>query len=142
RGKGCKVQIADSKLGVSEKGPFHYPDVMVSCDERDLQARKVIHHPCLIVEVLSPSTEAVDRGLKFRHYRRIDTLTEYVLIDPDRISVECYRLNDRGKWELIPYSIDETTPIDTEPVVEFTSVNFSCPISVLYENVVFPQDAS
>ncbi|NEQ65903.1 MAG: Uma2 family endonuclease [Symploca sp. SIO2D2] len=140
RGKGCKVQMADSKVGISEKGPFHYPDVMVSCDQRDRQARQVIYHPCLIVEVLSPSTERVDRGLKFRHYRRIETLIEYVLIDPDRMSIECYRLNERCKWELTLYSIDETSPIDTEPVVEFTSINFSCPISAIYEDVVFPQD--
>jgi Uma2 family endonuclease len=57
RGKGCKVSMADAKLGISEKGPFHYPDVMVSCDDRDRQAIKFIQYPCLIAEVLSPSTE-------------------------------------------------------------------------------------
>ncbi|GGA47932.1 hypothetical protein CYANOKiyG1_67090 [Okeania sp. KiyG1] len=62
RGKGCKVLMADVKLGVSEKGPFYYPDVMVSCDQRDRRATKVIYHPCLVVEVLSPGTEAFNRG--------------------------------------------------------------------------------
>ena len=62
RGKGCKVSMADAKLGVSEKGSFHYPDVMVTCDERDRRATKVIYNPCLVVEVLSPGTEAFDRG--------------------------------------------------------------------------------
>ncbi|WP_414618917.1 Uma2 family endonuclease [Calothrix sp. CCY 0018] len=66
RGKGCKVQMADAKLGVSENGPYHYPDVMVSCNEKDKRATKVIYHPCLIVEVLSPSTEGIDRGKKFQ----------------------------------------------------------------------------
>ena len=142
RGKGCKVQMADAKLGVSQNGPFHYPDVMVSCDPRDQRARKVIYHPCLIVEVLSPATEAFDRGKKFRHYRRIDTLKEYVLIDADKMNVECYRLNERGKWELTSYSPEETTDNGTKLEVYLPSVDFRCPISLLYENVVFPEDNS
>lgn len=140
RGKGCKVQIADAKVGVSLQGPFHYPDVMVSCDPRDQRARKVIYHPCLIVEVLSPGTEAFDRGKKFRHYRRIDTLKEYVLIEADKMNVECYRLNEKGKWELTSYSLEETTANGTELEVYLTSVDFRCPISLLYEDVVFSED--
>ncbi|MEG4576204.1 Uma2 family endonuclease [Microcoleus sp. N3A4] len=141
RGKGCKVFMADAKVGVSENGPFHYPDVMVSCDSRDRTARKVIYHPCLIVEVLSPGTEAFDRGKKFKHYRQIETLKEYVLIEADRLNVECYRINEKGKWELTAYSLESTTN-DTELEVELTSVDFRCPISLLYEDVVFPEDNS
>lgn len=142
RGKGCKVQMADAKLGVSQNGPFHYPDVMVSCEPRDQRARQVIYHPCLIVEVLSPGTEAFDRGKKFRHYRQIDTLKEYVLIDADKMNVECYRLNERGKWELTSYSAEEPTADRTDLEVHLLSVDFRCPISLLYENVVFPEDDS
>ena len=130
RGKGCKVQMADAKLGVSENGPFHHPDVMVSCDFRDLAARQVIYHPCLIVEVLSPSTEGFDRGQKFRHYRRIEALREYVLVDAGRIGLDCYRLNERGKWELTSYGGERSAE------VEFISVEFRCPTSLVYENVV------
>ncbi|MEQ8995523.1 MAG: Uma2 family endonuclease [Coleofasciculus sp. B1-GNL1-01] len=140
RGKGCKVFMADAKVGVSRQGPFHYPDVMVSCDPRDQRARKIIYHPCLLVEVLSPGTEAFDRGKKFRHYRRIDSLKEYVLIEPDKMNVECYRLNEMGKWELTAYSFEETTTSGTELEVYLTSVDFRCPISLLYEDVVFPED--
>jgi len=136
RGRGCKVQIAHTKLGISEQGPFYYPDVMVSCDDRDRRAIKMMRYPCLIVEVLSPSTEAYDRGDKFTHYRRISTLKEYVLISADRLSVECYRLNDRGKWELTHYFIEESMPAGTELEIHLTSVDFSCPISLLYEDVV------
>ncbi len=137
RGKGCKVQMADVKVAVSEKGPFHYPDVMVSCDERDRRAIKLIQYPCLIVEVLSPGTEGFDRGDKFKHYRRIKTLKEYVLISADKMSVDCYRLNERGIWELIPYSVDEVTTEGAELEIHFTSVDFRCPISLLYEDVEF-----
>ena len=140
RSKGCKVFMADAKVGVSPNGPFHYPDVMVTCDSRDLNARKVIYHPSLIVEVLSPGTEAFDRGKKFRHYRQIETLNEYVLIEADRMNVECSRINERGKWELTTYSLEETIINGTELEVDFTSVDFRCPISLLYEDVVFPED--
>ncbi|MBO1349638.1 MAG: Uma2 family endonuclease [Hormoscilla sp. GUM202] len=136
KGKGCLVLSADAKLGISEQGPFHYPDVMVTCDLRDKMAIKMVRYPSLIVEVLSPSTEGYDRGYKFTHYRRISTLKEYVLISADRLSVECYRLNDRGKWELTHYFIEESTPAGTELEIHLTSVNFSCPISLLYEDVV------
>jgi len=134
--KRCFVLSGDVKIGISEQGPFHYPDVMVTCDDRDRRAIKMVRYPCLIVEVLSPSTEAYDRGDKFTHYRRISTLKEYVLVSPDRMSVECYRLNERGKWELTHYFIEENTPLSgTELKINLTSVNFSCPISQLYENV-------
>ena len=140
KGKGCKVQMADAKVGVSQNGPFHYPDVLVSCDPRDQRARQVIYHPCLIVEVLSPGTEAFDRGKKFRNYRRINTLKEYVLIDADRIAVDCYRLNEQGIWEFTAYAPEETANNETELEIYLMSVDFNCLLSVLYEDVVFPED--
>ncbi|HBE21556.1 MAG TPA: hypothetical protein DEG17_00870 [Cyanobacteria bacterium UBA11149] len=140
RGKDCKVFMADAKVGVSTKGPFHYPDVMVTCHPQDKKARKIIYHPCLIVEVLSPGTEGFDRGKKFQHYRQIDTLKEYVLIEADKINVECYRINEKGKWELTAYSLEQPTDNGTEVEIHLTSVDFRCPISLLYEDVVFPED--
>ncbi len=128
RGKGCRVFMADAKLGVSENGPFHYPDVMVSCDKRDKRASKVIYHPCLVVEVLSPGTEAFDRKKKFQNYRRISTLKEYVLIDAEEMMVERFRLNENGIWEF--YNYGEGLKIT------LTSVGFSFPIEMLYEDVI------
>ncbi|HCF26324.1 MAG TPA: hypothetical protein DEV81_03725 [Cyanobacteria bacterium UBA11049] len=127
RGSRCRVNIAGVKVCISEDGPFHYPDVMVSCDERDRPAIKFIQYPCLIVEVLSLSTEGYDRGGKFTHYRRIQTLREYVLIDTEKIGVECFRLNDRGLWELHPYEEGDE--------VHLTSVDFYFPMSLVYEDV-------
>lgn len=128
RGKGCKVLMADAKLGVSEKGSFYYPDVMVTCDETDRRAIKVIYHPCLVVEVLSPGTEAFDRGKKFKNYRDISTLKEYVLIDAREMAIECFRPNEKGVWELYNYGEgDEVT---------LTSVDLRFPIEMLYEDVV------
>ncbi len=141
RSKGCRVFMADVKVGVSEKGSFHYPDVMVTCDERDKKAKRIVRFPCLIVEVLSPSTEGYDRGKKFTRYRRIETLKEYVLIDTEQMSVECHRRNENNKWELTHYLIDETTPAGIEPEIHFTSVDFKCPISLLYEDVDLSPDS-
>lgn len=136
RGKGCKVRMADAKVGISKNGPFFYPDVMVSCDERDLRALKQVQHPCLIIEVLSPSTEAFDRGEKFRHYRRLDSLKEYVLVNAETKGVECYRLNDRNKWELTAYIPEEQTETAEDSIeVQFTSIDFQCPLSLVYEEV-------
>ena len=128
RGKGCKVSMADAKLGVSEQGSFHYPDVMVTCDERDRRATKVIYHPCLIVEVLSPGTEAFDRGRKFKNYRRISTLKEYVLIDAREMSVERFQRKENGGWEMDNYGEGDE--------VSLTSVDFNFPIEMLYEDVI------
>jgi Uma2 family endonuclease len=135
RGKGCKVLTSDAKVGVSETGPFHYADVSVTCDDRDRSARQYIRYPCLIVEVLSPSTEAVDRGEKFRQYRRIETLQEYVLIDPDRPGLECYRLNERGNWELVQ-SIGSEANVETTEVY-LASLDCRFALALLYEDVEF-----
>lgn len=140
RGKGCKVLMSDAKVGASKKGPFHYPDVMVSCDPRDKKARKVIYYPCLIVEVLSPSTEAFDRGDKFKHYRQISTLKEYVLISADKMSLDCYRLNEKNKWELTSYSLDEINLSPEDVEIELTSINYSCPLSSIYEEVALGEE--
>lgn len=140
RGKPCKVFMADAKVGVSLNGPFHYPDVMVTCDDRDRTARQVVYHPCLIVEVLSPGTADIDRGKKFRNYRRIDTLKEYVLIETETMNVDCYRINERGKWELTAYSLEEIKVDPTQLDIQLTSVDFQCSMSLLYEDVVFPED--
>jgi Uma2 family endonuclease len=74
-----------------------------------------------------------DRGQKFRRYRRIATLKEYLLIDPDRMSVECYRLNERGNWELIHYFIEAAGSEDCEVFLE--SIDLRFPLTSLYEDV-------
>lgn len=137
RGKQCKTLSSDAKVGITDQGPFHYPDVSVTCDDRDRLARDYIRYPCLIVEVISSTTEAFDRGEKFRHYRRIKTLQEYVLIDPDQMSVECYRLNARGRWELYHYASNPDSPDDCQ--VELTSVELAFPINLLYEDISLAQ---
>jgi Uma2 family endonuclease len=108
---------------------FYYPDVAVSCDERDKNADEdFLRYPCLIVEVLSPTTAAFDRGDKFADYRTSESLQEYVLINQERVSVECFRRKAEDLWVLYPYSQGQE--------VQFASVNFSCAIEALYEDAI------
>jgi Uma2 family endonuclease len=139
RGRNCKVLSGDAKIAISESGPFYYPDVSVTCDPRDRNAGSYIRFPCLVVEALSESTEARDRGLKFRHCRRIETLQEYVLTDPDRVLVECYRRNERDNWELVTTLSDAPTLTTPETSLNPASVNFDVTLSQIYEDVVFPE---
>ncbi len=134
RGRSCQVLSSDAKVAISESGPSFYPDVHVTCDPRDRGAIDAIRYPCIIVEVLSPSTESYDRGAKFAQYRQIESLREYVLISSDRINVEIFRLNERNKWELTPYAAGET--------VQLTSIDFECPIELLYEDVELSPQAT
>jgi Uma2 family endonuclease len=121
RDSGCRVLGSDAKVRITEKGPFLYSDVLVTCDERDKQAIQAIEFPTLIIEVLSPETEAYDRGHKFSQYRRLSSLQEYVLINSDRIGADIFRLNERGKWELTPYTIDDE--------IELIGIGFKCSIA-------------
>lgn len=128
RSRGCQIFMADVKVQISAVGnPYFYPDVVVTCHPEDKQSTKSLKHPCLIVEVLSPGTEAYDRGEKFAQYRRLESLQEYVLINSEKLSVEIFRLNDRHKWELTPYTASE--------IIQFSSIEFECPIELLYEDV-------
>ncbi len=103
KGSPCRAFIEGMKVQVADDALF-YPDVFVTCDAQDLQTEMIFRHPKLVVEVLSDSTQAYDRGLKFATYRRLDSLQEYLLIDPDNRSVEVFRRNERGNFELVDQS--------------------------------------
>jgi Uma2 family endonuclease len=97
RERPCRVYSADLRVRVSETGLYAYPDVVVVCGEPQLEQDTLLN-PTLIVEVLSPSTEAYDRGEKFRHYQRLESLQEYLLIAQDRHRVEQYVRQPDGRW--------------------------------------------
>ncbi len=100
RGIPCQAYIADMKLRVEQEDAFYYPDVMVSCDKNDQKAEQFLANPILIIEVLSDSTEAYDRGAKFAAYRQIASLKEYVLIDIETRRIECFRRAENDDWLL------------------------------------------
>ena len=127
RGGPCRVYISDMKLRVAAANACFYPDVFVTCDTRDRVDPLAKRHPSLIVEVLSDSTAAYDRGEKFALYRQIDTLQEYVLVDPLRFTVDCFRRDASDHWVLYPFAGSDT--------VELASVGYQAPMSTLFEGV-------
>ena len=129
RGKNCRVLGLDAKVGISKNGEFFYPDLLVTCDDRDRSSAKAVFYPTLIIEVLSPSTEAYNRGGKFARYRQLTSLCEYVVVSSEQVNVEAFRLNERHKWELTPYREGD--------LVQFASVDFECAIASIYEDVEF-----
>jgi Uma2 family endonuclease len=110
-GTGCRVFFADVKAKIRDRNCFYYPDLMVSCDERDRNNSLFKEFPCLIVEVLSESTEAFDRGDKFVDYQSLSSLQEYVLISTKRKRIDCFRRNDNGLWVLQSFDRDKVIPI-------------------------------
>ena len=85
--------------------------MLVTCSALDLASAMVKTEPKLIVEVLSPNTAAYDRGVKFSHYRRLASLEEYVLIDLDTRSTDCYRKGADGLWVLHPFARGEAVAL-------------------------------
>ena len=97
--EGMKVQAGDDTI--------LYPDVFVTCDKGDLSTDMIFTAPTLIVEVLSPSTQAYDRSQKFALYRQLDSLQEYLLIDPDTRRAEAFRRTPDGQWLFFDMSSEE-----------------------------------
>jgi Uma2 family endonuclease len=107
---------------------FYYPDLAVTCDDRDqISDQDFILYPKLIIEVLSDSTEAFDRGDKFAEYKSILEFEEYILIHQKQILVERFTKKTDNLWVPHIYRVGEN--------IEFSSIGFSCAISDLYENI-------
>jgi len=98
----CRVYSGDMKLMIEATGLVTYPDAFVACEEERHydQEEDVLLNPTFLVEVLSPSTESYDRGKKAAHYRKIETLKEYVLIAQDRIEMVRFTRQSNGEWTL------------------------------------------
>jgi len=129
----CEVYIADVKVQVEPSCKYFYPDVVVTCDERDRDPQLVLF-PCLIIEVLSPSTEAYDRGFKFSQYRKFDSLQEYVLVQVEQPIVEVFQRYQDGKWWFAEYGMSDR--------IFLKSVNVENTVSDLYRYVQFEQSLS
>jgi Uma2 family endonuclease len=138
RGRDCRVVPNDLRVRVTARA-FSYPDVVVTCgaprlaDDRKDDRKDVLLNPTLLVEVLSPSTENYDRGLKFTNYRRLDSLQEYVLVSQSEPRIEVYRRQPDGKWLLT-----ETSGLQT--VARFDSLDCDIPLSEIYYQVQFDQE--
>ncbi len=133
RGKGCRAYFADIKLRIEAANCYFYPDLMVTCTEADRLSQHVMNEPVLVVEVLSPSTALYDRDRKFAAYRRLSSLREYVLVDTERMGIECFRRTDHGEWILHPYGAGES--------VTLHSLALTFPLEAAYEDAGLPADS-
>jgi Uma2 family endonuclease len=128
-GGACQAANSDCRVNIVESNDYTYPDVSVTCDDRDKITTQYITYPCLIIEVLSKSTEAYDRGGKFRMYRQNPVLQDYVLVSSEKIEIDLYRKTESGSWEIINYQAGDN--------IELKSVNLTFPIERIYEGISF-----
>jgi Uma2 family endonuclease len=122
KGSQCRVYNSDVQLKLSEKR-YVFPDITISCDERDRNQKETICYPRVVVEVLSPTTEATDRGKKAAYYRACPTIQEYVMVDSEEIFIEVHRREER--WTINTFEAGDTVTLE--------SLGIQFPIEDAYE---------
>jgi len=128
----CRSFATDLKLWIEEIDFFPYPDLMIICDKPQFYPVRtdIVLNPLVIIEVLSKSTEAYDRGKKFQFYRSIPSFQEYILIDQYRVHIDQFYIEKTGKWTLRDYN-------DITDILQFSKINFEIPLEKIYELVDF-----
>ena len=131
RGRGCRVGASDLLFRTGSGTMFTYPDVTVICGPAEtVPGRKhVVTNPVFVAEVLSPSTEAIDRGAKSNEYRATRSLRQYALISQDQPWVQIHTRDEAGVWQ-----ISEVSGLDG--VCAFTGIDCAVPMAALYEGVI------
>src|SRR5712692_2290953 len=133
RGRGCRVYTSNLRVKTLPLPPYRYPDLSVVCEQpqfEELGGLKVLTNPVLIIEVLSPSTEAFDRGDKFTYYKSISSFREYLLVAQHRPHISHYIKQDDGKW-----SYEELN--DFGDIVYLATVDCALPLVEVYRDVEF-----
>jgi Uma2 family endonuclease len=138
RGKPCRVYTSDLIVRIGKKTKYRFPDATVICgptifDPNDPSRAKAVLNPKLIVEVLSPTSEGMDRGDKFTEYREIESLEEYVLVSQDKPMIESFRRQSDGTWLFSPTS-------GMEAVAELKSIGASLSLKEVFAGVEFPPE--
>jgi Uma2 family endonuclease len=126
KGKTCQPFGSDLRLYIPENSLFTYPDISIYCKENinDIS----IGEPTVLIEILSPSTQNYDIGIKFNLYRDIKSLKEYIMIDSESIHVIHYHINNNGNWEMVEYkNIDDKLYINT--------IRYEISLKDIYEGV-------
>jgi Uma2 family endonuclease len=136
RGRPCEAYVSEMRVKVSQTGMYTYPDVVVLCDPPKLEDSHgdTLLNPGVIIEVLSDSTEKYDRGDKFAHYRKLESLREYILISQSRMLVEQY-VRHGDHWMLSEIS-------DPAEALRVETLGCEDPLAEIYDRVEFePDDA-
>lgn len=135
RDSSCRVVTSDLRVKVSSSGLYTYPDIVIVCGEPQFEddAVDTLLNPQVLVEVLSESTERYDRGAKFKHYRQIPSLREYVLVAQDQMLLERYVRQPDESWLLTAFG-DPARPF------EYATVPARIPLSDIYRGVELPAE--
>jgi len=133
----CIVFTSDLRVKVVPSGHYTYPDVTIVCGEQrfDDEQCDTLINPTIVVEVLSKSTAAYDRGSKSKHYQKIESLQALILIEQDCPAVEVYRRRPDGQWTLT-----DASALCESVVIE--PIEISIPMKEIYRNVIFPESRS
>ncbi|GAA4464452.1 Uma2 family endonuclease [Nemorincola caseinilytica] len=130
KGKPCRPMGSDMRIHIPKNTLFTYPDISVICGDpqflNDDQWNLV--NPAVIFEVLSPSTKSYDRGDKFKLYRDIASLREYILVDAESVSIEAFYINAHGQWELKELK-------NIEDTLKLKTLGVSLRLDVIYEGI-------
>jgi Uma2 family endonuclease len=132
-GSSCIIGNSDIKIKIVKAEKYTYPDVSVTCDDRDKTTTQYITYPSLIVEVLSPSTEAYDRGSKFRLYANNPLLQDYLLVSSTSIEIDLYHKKDNGEWIIINYKEGD--------MIELKSINLTFAIAQIYRGLTLTPES-
>jgi Uma2 family endonuclease len=135
----CQGTSNDMRVRVNRSGLYTYPDITIVCGEPQFldERRDTLLNPNLIVEVLSPSTEAYDRGRKFKNYRSVESISEYLLVSSEQVGAELFTRHPDGSWHLITVS-------RLEDSLDLQSIGCRLALAGVYEKVEFtdsPADA-
>lgn len=130
KGRSCQVYASDVKVHIRSVDAAEYPDLVALCGEPELldDRRDVLLNPSLIVEVLSESTEAYDRGEKFALYRQIPGLREHLLVSQNRVGIELYTQGADGRWTLTDHT-------DLADIVPLSSIDCSLALAEVYDKL-------
>ena len=133
RDSGCVVFANEMRVSIPSANSYFYPDVGVVCGEPRFEDNvfDTLLNPIVIVEVLSPSTEAYDRGEKFSHYRQLQSLQEYILVSQDKVHVDHY-VRQTAQWILTDFQ-------ELEQHLPLTSIQCELILQEIYGNVPFPE---
>jgi Uma2 family endonuclease len=127
KGNPCQPYGPDMRINIPENTLYTYPDISVFCGELELSPddEDTAIHPTVLIEILSPTTREYDRGGKFKLYRDIPVLKEYILVDASAVNIESFRLNTNKHWELEEYK-------NLSAILEIPSLSLNIPVADIY----------
>ena len=133
KGRPCEAYVGDMRVRITRSGLYTYPDVVAICGEPEFLDAEVdtLLNPTVLIEVLSDTTEEYDRGTKLKHYRKLPSLREYVLVSQSEPLIEQFTRRDNNHWDL-----SETVGLET--TLRLSSIGCDIPLAEIYEKVVFP----